>query len=60
MYLLSSSLKQRLIGGILHQRMLERVGRLRRNAAPKNQLRLFELLQGAFEPRLLEARYGSQ
>ena len=39
-------LKQALIGSVLNQCVLERVGRLRRNSAAKDQLGAFELPHG--------------
>ena len=60
MDLLPPALEQALIGSVLHQRMLECVGRLGRDAAPKNEFGLFKLLQDALEPRVIVTGHGSQ
>jgi hypothetical protein len=40
---LPSALKQTLIGGVLHQRMLEAITHITRRARAEQQLRLFKL-----------------
>ena len=59
-HLLLAALEQALIGGILHQRMLERVARLGRDSASIHEFGLFELLQGAFELRAIGTGHGGQ
>ena len=49
--LLSSALEQRVVGRVLHQGVLEGVGRLRRRAAAKRQPRLGEPLERVVELR---------
>ena len=49
-YLLSPALEEALIGGVLDERMLERIGRLGRDTASKYEFGLFKLLQDALEP----------
>ena len=47
--LLPPALEQALVGRVLHERVLERVGRLRRNAASIDELGLDEMLQCPLE-----------
>jgi hypothetical protein len=52
MDLLASAAQQGVVGGVLHQRMLEGVFRVRRRAAPEHQLGTNELRQGVGQLRL--------
>ena len=49
MHLLPPAFQQALIGRVPHKRMLERVGRFRRDAASKNELGFFQLLHDVLQ-----------
>jgi len=55
--LLPLSAQQRAIGGVLHQRMLEEVGGMRRGAAAKQQSRVAELAQRGLQLSLIALRH---
>src|SRR5439155_14808174 len=57
--LLAPAAQQSLVGGILYQRMLERVFSVRRPTSAEDQFRGHELIQGGVEPRWRQTRDGA-
>src|SRR6202045_550252 len=58
MQLLPPSAQQHVIGGVLHQRMLESVGGMRSSAAAKQQSCIAELTHRGLHPLLTARRQG--
>ena len=58
MQLLPPSAQQHVIGGVLHQRMLESVGGMRSSAAAKQQSCIAELTQRGLQLHLITLRHG--
>jgi len=59
MQLLPSAPQQSAVGGVLHQRVFERVFRIRRRSAPEDQLGARELVEGFVQLLLRNPRNGT-
>ncbi len=60
MILLPRALEQRLVGRVLEQGVLERIGGVRRHPALVQYFGLHELRQAPFEPQLVQGGHGPQ